>query len=293
MHISANKGGANIQRKPLPIPSHLWRTLDPRVLSNRLIILFAAAVTIGIGAYRLANGSSLTDTAIQAVGTGIFAVLAWALGRELDPDHNLPAYVGAILGVLGVLVLGMPNLLLTGAVVAMLRLVNRTTGLPARMTDSAALIVLVALVVARDGFWVIGPVVATAFLLNALLPQPDRPNGFYFALLTLLVTGAAAALFPASAWTLRFDAPLGGSITMAALLYLVIVLRDPPRLRSVGDWTGRPLNHARVQAAQLLALVAALAVLLGDYVFGLMAVSPLWAAIIGVIMRRVVQILYD
>ena len=293
MHISANQGGANTQRKPMPIPSNLWRVLDPRVLSNRLIMLFAAAVTIGMGVYRLANGSSPTDAAIQAVGTGVFTVLAWALGRELDPDHNLPAYVAAVLGVLAVLLLGMPNLLLTGAVVAMLRMVNRTTGLPARVTDSLALVVLVGVIVARDGFWVIGPVVAAAFLLNALLPQPDRPNGYFFALLTLLVTGAAVALFPASEWTLRFDAPLGGSIAMAALVYLVIVLRDPTRLQSVGDWTGRPLNHPRVQAAQLLALVAALAVLLWDYVFGLMALSPLWAAIVGVILRRIVQILYD
>jgi hypothetical protein len=293
MQVSANQGESNTRQTPLPIPSNLWRVLDPRVLSNRLIMLFAAAATIGIGIYRLANGANPRDAVIQAVGVGVFAVLAWALGRELDPDHNLPAYTAAVLGVLAVLILGMPNLLLTGAVIAMLRLVNRTTGLPARVSDSLVLIALVGVVVARDGFWVIGAVVAVAFLLNALLIQPDRPNSFYFALLTLLVTVAAAVLFPTSEWTLRFDSTLGGSIAIAALAYLVIVLRDPIKLQSVGDWTGRPLSHQRVQAAQLLALAAALAVLLWDYTFGLMAVSPLWAAIVGVIVRRAVQILHD
>lgn len=292
MHLSANQE-AQTQRAPLPVPSNLWRVLDPRVLSNRLILLFAGAVTIGVGIYRLANGANPTEAVIQAAAAGVFAVLAWALGRELDPDHNLPAYVAAGLSVLALFVLGTPNLLLTVTVIAMLRLVNRTTGLPARITDSLLIIALVGVVVARDGFWVIGPVVAAAYLLNALLIQPDRPNSFYFTLLTLLVTAAAAALFPTAEWTLRFDAPLGGSLAITALAYLVIVLRDPARIEAVGDWTGRPLSHQRVQAAQLLALVAALAVLLWDYAFGLMALSPLWAAIVGVIMRRTVQILYD
>lgn len=292
MHISANQE-SQTQKAALPIPSNLWRALDPRVLSNRLIMLFAAAVAIGMFLYRLAHGMNPTDSAVQAAGTGLFALLAWALGRELDPDHNLPAYAAAVLGVLAGLALGMPNLPLTIAVIALLRLVNRTSGLPARVSDSLGLIALVALVVARDGFWVIGPVLAVAFLLNAMLPRPDRPNGFYFALLTLLVTGVTSVLFPSPEWTLRFDASLGGSIAIAALAYLVIVLRDPTHLQAVGDWTGTPLNHPRVQAAQLLALVAALAVLLWDYAFGLMALSPLWAAIAGVIVRRGVQILYD
>jgi hypothetical protein len=131
---------------------------------------------------------------------------------------------------------------------------------------------------------------AAAFLLNALLAQPDRPGGYVFAALTLLVTVAAAAVFPPAEWTLRIDPALGAGVMMVGLAYLAVVLRDPPQLKSVGDWTDEPLNRNRVLAGQLLALVAALAILLWDHRLGLVALSPLWAAMIGVIARRAVQI---
>lgn len=272
-----------------PLPSNLSRVLDPRVPSNLLILIFSVVVTLGAGGYQLASEQSLLDSVIFGLGAGVFTFLAWSIGREIDPDHNLTAYVAAVLAVLAIFNRGLPDLLATFSFIPLLRVVNRTTGLPPRLTDALALVVLAGLTTAVTGYWMIGIAISLAFLFDALLPQPNRPDSPGYALAAIFTTLGAALLFDPAPETVRIDTPLNAALILMALGYLIVVIRDKDRLRSVGDWTGTPLNHQRVRAGQLLAVGTVVAVLLWGGMHGLIALTPVWAALAGIIARRVVQ----
>src|SRR5690606_24949796 len=272
-----------------PLPTGLARTIDPRVPSNRLILILAVAATVSLGLFRLAAGALLPEVVIHAVGAGVFTTLAWAVGREIDPDHNLSAAIAAVLMIVALFVWPMPNLLLAGGLMAALRMVTRSTGLPLRLTDALALVALAAISIVLDGFWMLGVVMALAFLLNGLLPKPDRPNSLIFALIALGVTFILSLLVEIPVWTWELDPGFGAMTMLTGLFYLAVILRDPPTLQSVGDYDGQPLLRRRVLAAQLLALAAVMGLELRAGMIGVAALAPVWAAMAGVILRWIVQ----
>ena len=58
----------------------------------------------------------------------------------------------------------------------------------------------------------------------------------------------------------------------------------------MGDATGKVLKPRRVQAAQVLALLTALLFAWWDGASGVMAVLPLWAAMVGVSLYRLASL---
>ncbi|MBZ0300661.1 MAG: hypothetical protein K8J31_13010 [Anaerolineae bacterium] len=289
MRTLANKLNIEVDFQSVTALTHLGRTIDPRIPSNRFVLVAAGLGMIATGLYRLTVGLPVSQAVVGAVGAGIFTMLAWAIGRELDPDHNLSASIAAVLMIATMLTGGMPNLLLTGVVVALLRVIIRSTGLSPRITDALALIALMAVSIALDGYWVIGLVVSLTFLLDALLPESDRSTSLIFAAVALVITVALALALHLPQWLLRLEPTLAGGVIMVGLAYITVVLRDSSHLESVADSTGRPLLRSRVLAGQLIALTAALIVLMWDHLFGLIALSPVWVAMLGVVLRRLVQ----
>ena len=271
------------------IPSSLARTLDPRVPSNLMILVFAPLVALTIGVLHLSTGLPLLEAIINAAGAGAFTGLAWVIGRELDPDHNFTAYFAAILMAIALFIVDMPALMPLITIVVALRIVNRSTGLRPRLTDLLVLIGLAGVTVALDGFWLIGLMAALTFVLNAFLPDSNRTNNLTGAVVTLLLT-VVINLFTAGNTPLNFmlDVPvaLAAAISIA---YLVIVLRAPNQLRSVGDYTDHPLLRQRVLAGQLLALVTVIAFVLWGGTPGVTALLPVWTSVIGVVMRGIVR----
>ena len=114
----------------------LGRPIDPDYPTNRAIALVALTATVAAGIWALLSGVALPETASQAVRAGLTVFLAWAIGRELDPDHDLSAFVGVALALIGLTLLDAPSLFLDFWLLLSLRLVNRTSGLPAKPMDS-------------------------------------------------------------------------------------------------------------------------------------------------------------
>lgn len=259
--------------------SSFLRPIDPRYPTN--VAIFLLALLLGAGgtlAQRLAGGAWL-DSLLWGAGAGFAVVVAWALGRELDPDHDLSAFVGAGLALLGLFFFDLPGLL--GLVWAMflLRMVNRTVGLPARVTDSLVLLGLGSWM-AWQGSWALGIWTALAFALDAGLPPPERRQLRFagLALLAALVSLALGSGLPAEKlgpWPL-WAAALGTSV-----LFVLVLIRSRT-VQSVGDSTGEPLHPRRVQAAQGLGLLVGLQAVWWGGVEGLAAWLPLWAALLGV-----------
>jgi len=256
----------------------LGRAIDLRYPTNRVIAVLALAVMVAGTGIRLLMDMAWLDSVRWGVIAGLAVFLAWALSRELDPDHDLSAFVGAGLMLLGLVFLGLPTLLQLLWLLAVLRLVNQTSGVPARALDTLGLLGLGGWLV-WQGQWIAGVATSLAFLLDARLAPRGKRHGF-FAGLALVMT-VVLSIFNGN---VRMEngpsLPVIVSAVVIGALFGVVVWASRS-VESVGDASGQRLNARRVQAAQLLALVVALATAWWQGLTGVGALSPLWAAMLG------------
>jgi hypothetical protein len=169
----------------------------------------------------------------------------------------------------------------------LLRLVNHTTGLPAKPLDSL-MVAGLGIWLSRQGNWVAGLATATAFLLNGLLSPPLR----YHRLVSGLVFLATLALSMISEDITVYDRPSAPVLIISAATTVLfsIVIATSRELQTVADETGKPLLLTRVRAAQVLALLTALLYALQFGESGIVAVLPLWAAMAGAGLYRLASL---
>jgi hypothetical protein len=256
----------------------LGRSIDLRYPTNLAIAVLTLTVAVAGTIIHVLSGAAPLESGLWGIGAGFVLFLTWALGRELDPDHDLSAFVGAGLALVGLLFFDIPSLLVIFWLLLLLRLVNRTTGLPARPLDSLAVLSLGAWLT-WQGHWMVGLASAVAFLLDGLLRPPHRYHLF-----------AAGLAFAATMVLSIFHGDISmesGPTTLVVIssaavagLFLVVIATSR-ELQSVGDATGKPLNPARVRFAQVLALLTALLFAWWAGASGVAALLPLWAAMVG------------
>ena len=85
--------------------------------------------------------------------------------------------MGAGLVPIALLLIDTPSLLVVLWLLLVLRIVNRTVGLPAKPLDSPAVLGLGACLT-WQGYWMVGLMTAVAFLLDGLLSPPLRTHLF-------------------------------------------------------------------------------------------------------------------
>lgn len=257
----------------------LGRTpIDPSYATNRAIATLALVATIAWTLVGSLSGAALLESVSWGIGAGFVVFLTWALGREVDPEHDLSAFVGVGLVLIALLFFDTPPLLVILWLLLVLRLVNRTVGLPAKPLDTLGVLGLGAWMT-WQGDWIVGLVTAVAFLLDGLLSPPLRIHLFASGLafvatvvLTLFQGGMVMASGPTPAVVIS-------SAVMAGLF--LVVISTTREIEAVGDATSTPLSPRRVQAAQVLALLTALLFAWWDGASGMMALLPLWAAMTG------------
>ncbi len=255
----------------------IGRPVDPRYPTNRAIALIAVSVIVIAAITQIWSGKGWLESAVGGIPYGIAVFVSWALGRELDPDHDLAAFGAAALMGLGLVVWhDLPNLGLVFWLLLIIRVVNRTTGLAVTMIDSLGVIAF-GVLLAGQGNWGLGIITALALLLDSQL-TPRNPRQLWFAGVALVGTLVVAGL----AGVITFPTQLSlsdGSIALGlSALFLPIIGRSK-RVVSVGDEDGVRLNALRVQGGQALALLIGLEVALAS---GLLELLPLWAAVIGI-----------
>ncbi|MFC2015385.1 hypothetical protein ACFLUM_00435 [Chloroflexota bacterium] len=262
----------------------LGRTpIDPSYPTNRAIAALALVVAIAGTIVRLSSGTALLDSILWGIGAGLLPFLTWALGRELDPDHDLSAFVGAGLVLIALLLPDMPSLLLILWLLLVVRIVNRSVGLPAKALDSVSVFGLGAWLT-WQGHWMVGLMTAIAFLLDGLLSPPLRYHLFVSGL-AFVITVILSVFHGDMAMESGPTMPVAVSSVAMACLFLVVIATTR-QVEAVGDATGAVLNPRRVQAAQVLALVTALLFAWWDGASGLVAMLPLSAAMLGVGLYR-------
>jgi hypothetical protein len=267
--------------------SSITRAIDLNYPTNRIIVEITLLFLLGTAGFQLIMGKAISSALYSGLIAGASVFLAWAFARELDPDNELSAFFAAFLGCAGFLFFPSPFLLALFLEILLIRIVNRSTGLPSKTSDSIAVLLLSGWI-SSQGNWIFGLFTALAFFLDSFLPEPNRQNRI-FGLIAFIASLLAFIRTPGKE-SILLDAELGLFILAAVLLFIPHVLSSR-KIKSRGDLTGIPLDSLRMQAAQLTAMLSAgLSAVLGG-VAGAESLMPLWGAILGISLYGNLQVL--
>ena len=252
----------------------IGRPLDPRLASNRIAVAGGFVGTLLAVIVQWVNDESISPFAAGAVGVGVF--LAWAIARELDPDHPTSATItvaiaaGAV--VLGPFATGVVAVVMLGA-----RVMAGTVGARLRPADVVVLGLAAGYAGTRPEAWG-----AAAFLIaSVLVARPPH-------------AGAIAAAFALSAFVgavLTGATPDPGASTPLAIALIAVTVAATAisfpagRITSHTDSGRTTIDATRVSMARVgvASAIVAGSVLGAD---GAQALAPAIAALVGVAIIR-------
>jgi hypothetical protein len=256
--------------------SGLGRPISWSLFSHRLVLICMLVAGLAAAAGYVGYFEDHVKGAILfGLRISLAVFLSWAICRELHPDAPWAAFVAVALAAVGLWLWPWPNLLLLFCMLLCLRLVNRSSGIPARWADVLLLLALLGLLVYR-GELLAGFLVTGAFWLNGRLPEA-QPLHRYLALLAGLGVLLILWLMPS------FRPPAYLSISINILIIALatgfaLFVRKLKGLQATADADGSPLLLKRLKAAQLLVLLntTVFSLWYGDALFT--ALTPIWAA---------------
>jgi hypothetical protein len=267
-------------RDPIRKLTSIGRPLDPAYPTNRAVLIIMPIGGIVAGSLAGFRGAGLGDAAVAGLVGIAVAVGSWALARELAPDDQAAAFVAMALAYATLLVVGAPSILLLFTCLLLVRVVNRTSGLPARISDSLVVAGLTLATMHATRSLLFAALGALAFAFDATLRDPLRRQ-WIFAALCLAGAGLWAAWFGTGIDDLAtLDGVVVGLVAAVSLVYAVLCLRTR-RVESVGDVSGAPLTASRVRAGMFVGLLAAVQALASG-LSGALDSSAVWATLTGV-----------
>jgi hypothetical protein len=255
----------------------IGRPIDPSYPTNRAIAILMALVAFSGTILKLMTGLALFQSVLWGLSAGLTVFLTWAICRELDPDYDLSAFVAVGFAIIGLILWGLPDAGTLFWLLLSVRIVNRTTGLPATVFDSLGVLAF--------GSWLsfqgnpgIGVLTAVAFFLDAQLPPSNQQQKLFAALSGIAAVVALSMGIP----TFGVDGiPLALGIALGCCGFFWPVFSGSRTMTTIADDTGESLNGNRVQSGQILALVAGVEIAIWRGSLGLVAMMPLWAAVLG------------
>jgi hypothetical protein len=235
----------------------IGRPLDSAWPTNKAVLVLLPVAAVLGAALAWAAGGTLTEVLLRALNVALVLFVSWALARELDPDDHGVAFISMAAGVLAAVVTDSPGVLAAFAALGLIRIVNRSTGMAARKSDSVLLALLSITVVYWSESPLFGGVAALAFLLDGSLKDPLR-HQWGFALVCL---GAMVVyMVDHDVGFGRLSAP-DSLFEWLAVLFLLMFALDTVltrKIRSRGDVNNRPLDLNRVRGGMVVGLLAAL-----------------------------------
>lgn len=267
--------------------SSLTRSIDLNYPTNRVIVIITLLFLLGITGLQLFIGRYISSAFYSGLKAGASVFFAWAFARELDPDNEFSAFFAAFLGCTGFLFFPSPFLLALFLELLLIRIVNRSTGMPSKTSDSLAVLLLSGWI-SLHGNWIFGLLTSLAFFLDSFLPAPAHHNRVFGG--AAFIISVLAFLQSAGQESNFLDVQSGLFMLSAALLFIPIFLSSQ-KIRSGGDITGIPLDPFRVQAAQLISLLSACLLTALRGWAGIESLMPLWGAISGISFYRYLHLL--
>lgn len=253
--------------------THIGRIIDPRRPTSRVAILAP------LGAALIVFALDTTDIR-RAIVAGISTFAAWAIARELNPDHPQSATIAAVLTPIATVLLGTPAPAALFVAMFTLRIIARTTGLPPRSTDLAVLTAGSVLFADTPWGWATGILLAFAMVRDAALPGEPPPNaGLWGGVLAIGVTARVALADGLGEWQVPSTVAL---LVLAVGLASAVIVLQPTPVLSLGDWNKTPLEPQRIREAAIFGLLTAALGTVAAGAPGIVAIAPLLLAFIGV-----------
>jgi hypothetical protein len=269
-----------MDQQPIYGVTSIGRPLDKSCATNRAVSRLMPVGGVIAGVVALMRGDAGLQVAWALVAGILLVFGAWALARELTPDDNPAAFVSMALAFVVLPLVAPLSFLVLFTTMFLVRIVNRTVGLPARITDSLVVAGLVFAVVYLTKSPLFGTVAALAFAFDAALRDPLRRQ-WVFAALCMCGVGVSLTLLDVEIGAPSFmSAGIAALLVVITMAYLVTLLQTR-FLESRGDVTGDRLAVSRVRGGMLIALLVAFqSLLMGES--GLAHTSIVWATMAGV-----------
>ncbi len=254
----------------------LQRAIDPRVQSNRYVVL--VTVVAGAVAFAAAPSDDRIRTAFTVAGS---AFLGWALGREVDPDRSITATLAAPAAGLVAWIdatAGHPASL--GAIYLVMltaRILVRSTGRPPTTLDLALHLGVVVWLAWGSIGWVPAVGLAVALVLDTRLPVPAPTAQLWWG----GAMGVAASLVAG----LTGDTPLWIAprpvewVPMAIGVLGAIFLIRPESVLSLADTGDSLLHPQRLLVARIAIGVSAVLISVVGGANGISAIGAVWAVL--------------
>jgi hypothetical protein len=243
--------------------SALARPVEPKYPTNLAVIILLPVIAIALFAWQTVHGTPLAEAGNAALLAMVAAFLTWALGREMDPDHNATAFIAlaltALLAGLGYSF----DLLTLGALMFAVRLANRTVGPQAKIGDIITLVLLNLGAVLVDGAWWMPFLSVIALVFDEMQERSNLPQRL--AIPALILIGAQAFFIGDGIALSAMDSLVRGWVVTVVVITLMAgsAIWNLPDLRSVMDVPQTPCNRRRIQAGMILIMLGGLASLLG------------------------------
>ncbi len=255
------------------------RPVDPAYLTNRaLLIVLPVIAMLSAGVALLVDTGS--GPLAAALSAALVAFVAWALTRELAPDNNGVAFIALAFAWAGNIAFDMRQVLLAFVALLLVRIVNRSTGLPARPFDTLSVFGFCTWAAINTQQPLIVLVASLAFALDALL---DKPLRMHYV--------ASAACLGVFVWMLLGDYQLiagdqalqDWSLLGAIALGVVLIVSTCPEPVSYCDVSPQRLDRVRVNAGLVVgALLASQALLTNGRAAWLE--TPVWVCLVAVLL---------
>lgn len=269
--------------------SSIARPVDPAYPTNRALFFLLPVVAIA-GAVASAAGVGQAAPLAAALAATLSTLGAWAVTRELVPDDNPAAFVSLVLAFGAQLLWGPVTVIPLFVTLVLMRIVNRSPGMPPRWIEAALLAGFLTWAMSRLGDPIIGIAAAVAFYLDASLSRPARwqlLTGTACLLASLYFVLRDGVRMPAMA--VSGDAWL--AIASVVLLSFGFILLRTREVLAVGDVSRTALDPARVRGGMFIALFLAAAAPVYEGDAGINGL--LMACIAGVVTSRVLTRLRD
>ena len=260
------------------------RPVDPAYPTNRALLIVLPVV--GLLSAGLAFFLPMDRGPLSAALTGaLVAFAAWALTRELAPDYHKAAFVALALGWIANVAFGASQVVLVFVALVLVRVVNRSTGLPLRMLDTLGVLGFCSWAAINTQQPLILLVAALAFLLDATLKKPLRRHYL-----------AAAACLPIFVWMLPGSTGLAGSelsvwdwsLIGVVALGVGLFMKTNPVPVSYCDVPPDRLDAARVNAGMIVGWLMGVQALL-THGRSAWLETPIWACMLALLLSLVVR----
>ncbi len=263
--------------------THLARSINPRYRTVRfgLAVVFISGLGgLGLG---LQQGATLGDATARATNLVIATFLAWAVGRELDPDDPASATLASIVTLALTWWAGPASVAALTTLLILTRLVARTTGKAPTALDQMALVALGVWASITAFGWIAALGLSFATARDVRLPGSTSR----LQLVTSLAIGVASTVTRfvsnrgvAQEWTIALLAVVAVGLLSGATLRIT----QPPT--STGDLTRSPLHARRIQSGRRHALVVTSAACLLIGAPAAVGLAPVLAALTATRLRQ-------